>query len=146
MKIFPAPNPIMFTLGPFTIYWYGFLITIAIILGFLISLKLAKKYGIKKNSVLDLYFWLIIFGIIGARLYHVACEWQTYLADPLRIIKIWQGGLGIYGAIIAGLIVIWLYSKKNKTLMPHLSRAESRDASPVPSRVEGCLTCPEQSR
>ena len=112
MYIFPTPNPIFLQISSINIYWYGFLITTAIILGFLISLKLARKYGIKKDTVLDLYFYLVIFGIIGARLYHVACEWQIYLADPIKILKIWHGGLGIFGAIAAGLIVIWFYSKK----------------------------------
>jgi len=120
MKIFTnPPNPIFFNIGSISIYWYGFLITTAIILGFLISLKLARKYEIKKDQILDLYFWLIIFGIIGARLYHVLCEWQRYLANPLEILKIWHGGLGIFGAIAAGLIVIWFHSKKNPSSILH---------------------------
>ena len=128
MNIFTTPpNPIFFKIGSINIYWYGFLITTAIILGFLISLKLAQKYKIKKDVILDLYFWLIIFGIIGARLYHVACEWSYYSSHLIDIVKPWRGGLGIYGAIAAGLIVIWLYSKKIQAFKHSSIQATQRD-------------------
>ena len=109
-----TPQSIMFTLGPLKVHYYGFLIAVAIILGFFISVKLAKKYGIKKDRILDLYFYLIIFGLIGARVYHVLCEWQYYFANPIKIPQAWNGGLGIFGGIFGGLVVIWVYSKKVK--------------------------------
>lgn len=110
-----TPNPIMFSVGVLKVHYYGFLITAAIILGFLLSVRLAKKYKIKKNKILDLYFWLIIFGLIGARLYHVFCEWTYYFAHPIDILKAYNGGLGIFGGILAGLVVIWIYSKNIAT-------------------------------
>jgi len=102
----------MFSIGLLKVHYYGFLIASAIILGFFISVKLAKKYGLKKDSILDLYFYLIIFGLLGARAYHVLCEWGYYSAHLLDIPKAWNGGLGIFGGIFAGLLVVWFYSKK----------------------------------
>lgn len=107
------PSPILISLGPINVYWYGLFIVLAILFAILIIFKLADYYNIKKEGIIDLAFYLIIGGIIGARLYHILLEWEYYLSHPLDIIKIWQGGLAIHGAIFAGLIIIWIFAKKN---------------------------------
>jgi len=108
------PNPILITLGPFDIYWYGVFIVVGNLLAFLIAFKLANYYKINKETIIDLVFWLIIGGIIGARLYHILLEASYYLNNPLDIFKIWQGGLAIHGAILAGLIIVWQFCRKRK--------------------------------
>jgi len=108
------PEPILISLGPINIYWYGFFIVLAIITAIFITLQLASSYNIKKERIIDLSFWLIIGGIIGARFYHILLELPYYLKYPLDIIKIWQGGLAIHGSIIAGILILWFFSKKNK--------------------------------
>lgn len=104
----------MLELGPLKIHWYGFLIAIGAVLGFLVVLYFAKKYKLKKDHVYNLAFWVIIFGLIGDRLYYVFYAWEYYSHNLLDIFKIWQGGLAIHGAMIAGIIVIYLYAKKHK--------------------------------
>ena len=106
------PSPILISLGPINIYWYGFFIILGIVAAFLVTLKLAGYYEIKKETIFDLVFYLIIFGIIGARAYEVLLELPYYLAHPLNIFKVWQGGLAIHGAIIAGIVVVWVFAKK----------------------------------
>lgn len=106
------PNPILLTLGPIKIHWYGFLIFLAFWLGFFIALKKAKKYDLTKEQIYDLSFWLFIAGLIGARLYHVFSELPYYLQNPKEIIFFWSGGLGIYGAVIAGILTLFLWSRK----------------------------------
>lgn len=108
------PNAILFSFGPVDIYWYGFLILIGSILAITIAIQLGKYYGIKRDSIIDLAFWLILGGIIGARIYHVFLELPYYLGNPLNIFKIWQGGLAIHGAIIIGIIIIYFFSKKEQ--------------------------------
>lgn len=118
------PNPILLDLNFVQIHWYGFLIALGIILGFIVFYYLSKKAdfpakgglasGWKKDFILNLSFWLIIWGMIGARLYHVLSEIDYYLSHPLEIFYIWQGGMGIYGAVIAGVLVIYYFTKKNK--------------------------------
>jgi len=108
------PQRICFQLGLFNFYWYGLLIVTAIIIGFYLTLKLAEKKNIKKEASIDLFLYLIIFGFLGARIYHVLSEFSYYLANPLEILKVWQGGLGIFGTILAGLAVLFLYSRKAK--------------------------------
>jgi len=108
------PQPILLQIGSFKIHWYGFLIAIGAVLGFVVVLYLAKQYKIKKDHIYNLAFYLIIFGLIGDRLYYVFYAWEYYSQNLLDIFKIWQGGLAIHGAMIAGLIVLYLYTKKHK--------------------------------
>ena len=91
-----------------------FFICLGFFLSFWAVLYLAKRYRIKKEQIYDLTFYLIIFGLIGDRLYYVFYAWDYYSQNLLDIFKIWQGGLAIHGAMIAGLIVIYLFAKKNK--------------------------------
>jgi len=108
------PERILISIGPLHIYWYGFLIVIGMILAILIAIKLGSYYNIHKDLIIDSSFWLIIGGVIGARIYHVFLEFPYYSAHPLNIFKLWNGGLAIHGAIIAAIIILYLIAKKNK--------------------------------
>jgi len=108
------PNPVLLDLGIIKIHWYGFLITLGIILGFIIIVNLAKKYQIEKNKIYDLAFWVLLVGLIFDRLYYVIYAWDYYQDNLLDIFKIWQGGLAIHGGIIGGFLALYLFSKKYK--------------------------------
>ncbi len=107
-----TPQPVLFDLGFAQIHWYGFLITLAGALGFFVFYKLTKKFNLDKNYIFDLSFWIIIWGLIGGRIYYVLQEFNYYFQNPLEIFYIWNGGMGIYGAIVAGVIVVYYFSKK----------------------------------
>lgn len=107
------PSPILFSLGPIQIYWYGFFIVLGVLAALAVALYLGKSYGIKADTIIDLALWLIVGGIIGARIYDVFLEWPYFFAHPLDILKIWQGGLAIHGAIIGGALALWLFVKKS---------------------------------
>ncbi|MCX6745836.1 MAG: prolipoprotein diacylglyceryl transferase [Candidatus Parcubacteria bacterium] len=109
-----SPQPILVKIGWLEIHWYGFLIALGAILAFMVVWQLGQKYGLKKDKIYDLAFYLIIFGLIGDRLYYVFYAWEYYSHNLLDIFKIWQGGLAIHGAMIAGILVIFFYSRKNK--------------------------------
>lgn len=105
-------DPILFKLGNFELRWYSVLILIACFIVLYISQKEAERFNINKSFVFNMLFWALIFGIIGARLYYVIFNMNTYLKDPKEILMIWHGGLAIHGGILAGLLVIFLYCKK----------------------------------
>lgn len=107
-------NPILVEIGPIQIYWYSITMLLAILTGSYLFLKTAKKEGYKEQFLIDLIFYGAIFGIIGARLYYVIFNLDYYLANPLEIIAIWNGGLAIHGAIIGGAAWFIYYSKKHK--------------------------------
>ncbi|MDD2392406.1 MAG: prolipoprotein diacylglyceryl transferase, partial [Bacilli bacterium] len=107
-------NPIAIDLGIVTIYWYSIIMFVAMIIGFYFVQKEARNFDIPNNFISDLGFYTIVFGLIGARLYYVAFNWSYYSNNLLDILKVWEGGLAIHGAIIAGLIFITIYTKKYK--------------------------------
>lgn len=107
-------NPVLIELGPISIYWYSLIILIAILIGSYIFIKSAKKQGYEETYLSNLIFYGAIFGILGARIYYVIFNLDYYLQDPVQIIEIWNGGLAIHGAIIAGAIWFVYYSKKHK--------------------------------
>ncbi|MDD2684208.1 MAG: prolipoprotein diacylglyceryl transferase [Candidatus Cloacimonetes bacterium] len=106
------PQPIIFSLGPINIYWYGLFIVLGMTAALGVAFYLGKKWGVDKDLIFDLAFWLIIAGVIGARIYDVFLELPYYISHPAQIIKIWEGGLSIHGGIIAGLIVIAWFARR----------------------------------
>lgn len=108
------PQAILLSFGPIHIYWYGLFMVAGIIAALGVSIKLARYYKIGADTMFDLSFWLIINGLLGARIYDILLELPYYLKYPLDMFKIWQGGLAIHGAIIAGLITVYFFAKKRK--------------------------------
>lgn len=108
------PQAILFSFGSITIYWYGLFVVTGISAALALTLWLAKRYGVTGDTIFDLSFWLIINGIIGARLYDDLLQLPYYIDHPGQILKIWEGGLAIHGAIIAGLLTAWFFAKKRK--------------------------------
>lgn len=108
-----SPTAILVSFGPLTIYWYGIFTVLGVVAAMLVSIRSCRIYGISKEEMIDLAFWLIIGGLIGARTYHILLELPYYWNNPIDILKIWQGGLAIHGAIFAGMIVIWFFAKKD---------------------------------
>jgi len=106
------PSPILATIGPINIYWYGFFILLATLTSLAIAVYLAKFYNFKADVIIDLAFWLIIFGLIGARIYDIFLELPYFLSHPIDIFKVWRGGLAIHGAIIGGGLTLYLFAKK----------------------------------
>lgn len=94
---------------------YGTIIALAILAGFLVVKRRAKVYKIPSEEIENIYLLLIPSCVLGARVYHVLHWWPYYSQNSKEIIALWQGGLGIYGAIIAGLITLWVYSEIKKT-------------------------------
>jgi phosphatidylglycerol:prolipoprotein diacylglycerol transferase len=99
-------NSIALELGPITIYWYSITMFLAILTATILIVIESKKQKVNKDDLIDLIFYGIICGILGARIYYVLFNLDYYLQDPLEIIKIWHGGIAIHGAIIGGLLFL----------------------------------------
>ena len=93
-------------LGFIQIYWYSIFIFIGILVGTMMILKECKKQNINEDFIVNMIFYTIIFGLIGARLYYVLFNLDYYRQYPLEILEIWNGGLAIHGAVLAGLLFI----------------------------------------
>ena len=102
------------TIGPITIYWYSVLILLAVFLGYEIAIRYCKRTRIPTSAIVDMVLGLVIWAIIGARIYFVLFNLSLYQDNFLEIFMIWKGGLAIYGAIIAGVLYIAYYCKKHE--------------------------------
>lgn len=89
--------------------WYSVLIVSAIVIGLSLCGHEQKRLKLPADLAIDLALCLIPSAIVGARLYYVAFSWDVFAADPLRILRIWEGGLAIYGGILGGAIALLLF-------------------------------------
>ena len=106
-------NSVAFTIFGREVAWYGVIITLGIVLACTYVMFRAKQNGIKEDDVLDLALFVVPFGVIGARLYYVIMEIDRY--DSLwDVIAIWNGGLAIYGGIIAGGLTAFFVARYKK--------------------------------
>jgi len=116
-----------FWLGPIFIYYYGILIMSGAVAATFLAARLAKRNGENPETIWDMLPWLLIGGIVGARLWHIftppasmveqGITTMYYLTHPLDAINIRSGGLGIPGAVMGGVFALWLYCRKKKLKM-----------------------------
>ena len=97
-------NRVAYSLGSIDIYWYAIIIATGFMLALFFAFKNFPKFGIDSDRAIDVVFFAMIFGIIGARLYYVAFQWDAYKDNLIEILNIRGGGLGFYGGIIGGII------------------------------------------
>ncbi|MCO6449937.1 MAG: prolipoprotein diacylglyceryl transferase [Caldilineales bacterium] len=117
-------DPVLFSLGPLQVHWYGVLIVGGAVLGALLAAQIAKWKGRNPEHIWNMLIVILLFGIIGARLYHVFSRpaggfvgWDYYREHPIDIIAFWNGGfrgLGIYGGIVGGVLGVAVYTAWQK--------------------------------
>lgn len=102
-----------FTIGGhfFSIKWYGVIIAFGFTLAVLFGGRMAYKWKMDLNKMIDILIYGTLGGIVGARLYYCAFKWDYYGQHPLDMIKIWEGGLAIYGGLIGGLLAAFITAK-----------------------------------
>ena len=102
--VIASPGAIAFELGPLTVRWYGILMATSIGVGFWLAHRQAQKEGLPADDILRVAQWAVIAGLIGARLYEVAFNWDYYGRYPWKIPAVWEGGLAMHGGIIVGFL------------------------------------------
>lgn len=106
--------PASFTVFGFTIYFYGVLFALGFLLAILYCAKVAPRFGILPDNFYDMMLWMIPVTILGARLYYVLFRLDYYLQNPGKIFALRDGGLAIYGGVIAGALLLLLYCRRKK--------------------------------
>ena len=94
--------------------WYSFLIVLGASLAVILACREEKHAGLKKDTIIDLALLIIPAGIVGARIYYVIFSWNSFRNDLLSVFRIWEGGLAIYGGLLAGGLSLILFAKKRK--------------------------------
>jgi prolipoprotein diacylglyceryl transferase len=114
---FPSPDRGVWFVGPIPIRAYAIFIIIGIVVAIVWGERRFVARGGPAGAVLDVAIWAVPFGLVGGRLYHVLTDWQTYFGpggNPIDALKIWQGGLGIWGAIAFGALGAWIGCRRKK--------------------------------
>lgn len=103
-----------FSIFGFNVAFYGCIIAFGILMGILIACLEARRTGQDYNQYIDFAIYAIIFSVLGARLYYVVFSWDYYSQHPGEIINIREGGLAIYGAVIAAVVTCFVYTRVKK--------------------------------
>ncbi len=104
-------DPVIFQIGGFELRWYSLTMILAIVAAVMITAHLGKKKGIETGEIYSLAIWIVIAGIVGARLVHVIDHWEHYASNPLQIWQLQQGGLAIWGALAGGGAAAIIYTR-----------------------------------
>ena len=103
--------PVFFRILGLTIRWYGMLMATGFLAGLTLVGILARRRGRSFSFASDLLFWVMISGILGARIVHVLANWKVYSAEPLEILRINQGGLVYYGGFLGAGVALWIVAR-----------------------------------
>lgn len=123
--MYPPFDPVLFQIGPLAVRWYGLLIMTGVLVATIIASRYVARKGEDGNNVWDMLLWVLIPGLIGARLYFVFIQsprgpdgLQRYLDNPIEIVQVWQGGLHIFGGAIFGVAALMVYTRVRKLPLP----------------------------
>ncbi|ELK7957991.1 prolipoprotein diacylglyceryl transferase [Listeria monocytogenes] len=107
-------DPVAIQIGSISVKWYGVIIASAVVIALLLALNEANKRKMDKEIIVDLLIWAIPISIISARIYYVIFEWDFYKNNLGEIVKIWHGGIAIYGALIGAVLTAIIFSRIKK--------------------------------
>ena len=111
----PSPSHGVLYLGPIPLRGYAFCIIIGVFLAVWLGNKRWVARGGRAGTVADIAVWAVPFGLVGGRLYHVITDYELYFSpgrDWVDAFKVWQGGLGIWGAIALGALGVWIGARR----------------------------------
>ena len=118
----PSPSQGVWHLGPFPLRAYALCIIVGIVVAIWWGNRRWITRGGRDGEVLDVAIWAVPFGLIGGRIYHVITDWNTYFGDgakqPVDAFKVWDGGLGIWGAVAFGALGAWIGARRAGIKLP----------------------------
>ncbi|MGA6161114.1 prolipoprotein diacylglyceryl transferase [Amycolatopsis magusensis] len=124
--VIPSPAQGVWHLGPIPVRAYALCIVAGILVAVWLTQRRWVRRGGKPGQVLDIATWAVPFGIVGARLYHVATSWQPYFGpggNPLHALYIWEGGMGVWGAVAFGALGAWIGARRSGVPLPPMADA-----------------------
>ena len=106
------PSPESGNLGPF--HMYGIVLAVGVLIAVWVAERRWRSRGYPREGIYDISFWVVVWGVIGARVYHVVTDYQLFTDHPLRAFEIWRGGLSIWGAVLGGGIAVAVITIRRK--------------------------------
>ena len=114
LAFIPSPSNGAIDIGPLSIHVYGILLAIGIVVASVVSERRWVSWGHDRRQWQDVVVITVIFGIVGARLYHVATDSEKFEGHWVRVFEIWKGGLSIWGAVLGGVLALYVVSRIKK--------------------------------
>jgi len=108
------------SVGPVSIHLYGLIIACGLMLAVLYGCRRCKRFGFREDDILDGVLWVTPFAILCARLYYCIFSWESYAADPVSVLYIWQGGLAIYGGVLGAVVGVAVFCRIKHIKLPAL--------------------------
>ncbi|HZJ28195.1 MAG TPA: prolipoprotein diacylglyceryl transferase [Acidimicrobiia bacterium] len=113
LAFIPSPSNGVFNLGPLPLHLYGLTLAVGVVAATYIAEARWKRMGHDPKEISSIAVWIVVAGVIGARVYHVITDYQLYTDDPLKAFEIWNGGLAIWGAVAGGAIAAIILARRH---------------------------------
>lgn len=104
-------RPVLLQFGDITLFSYTVFLDLGLLVGIWMAYRLARRYGLPHERVLDAALWSVVCGLIGARLHFVLANWHYYSLRTGEIVQFWRGGMAFGGGLIAGLAALWAFAR-----------------------------------
>lgn len=115
--------PVLIRIGSLKVHSYGAFVAIGFLVGIWIAGREAARRGLDREKVYDMALWAVLWGLAGARLFHVLVFWDHYHVRPAEILKVWNGGLVFYGGFLAALVPCVLAVRRRRMPVPAVADA-----------------------
>jgi phosphatidylglycerol---prolipoprotein diacylglyceryl transferase len=125
--------------GPFILHTYGFLLAMAFLAGLYMAARQAKRAGLDANRVTDMAVWVLIAGLIGAKLLLLGVDWRFYSRNPREMLAIFQSGGVFYGGLMGGMLIAWWYARRYA--LPGWATADALAPGLILGQAIGRLGC-----
>ncbi len=107
-------DPVAFSVGPFSVRWYGIMLSLAIFATLALTLRQSARYGITSDSFVDMFMFALPVSVIFSRLFFVVVEWDSFRNDLWGVFRIWEGGITIYGAVFGAVLTVVVFCRVRK--------------------------------
>jgi phosphatidylglycerol:prolipoprotein diacylglycerol transferase len=105
-------HPVLFEIGDFPVRTFGLLLALGALVGILMAVRRAPRYGLPPERIWDLCFWLILAGVLGARALFVLIEWRFYSENPGELLRLRFDGLTSFGGLLGGALAAWVWTRR----------------------------------
>lgn len=132
-------DPVIAHIGPFALRWYSLMIMAGIYAGTIAAARFADQRGMDPDHVYSAAVWVVVAGIVGARLTHVVDRWDLYRDQPMRVFAVYEGGIAIWGGLIGGGVAVWAYARMNR--LPFWPFADAISHAAILGQAIGRVGC-----